>query len=1346
LPFQTNTNVPPYVDDYDESKDFHKILFKPGVSVQARELNQMQTIMQKQIERFGDNIFKQGTIVSGCNFIFYPAYAYVKILDTEVDGTVAVVSNYRSQFIINETSGLKGSIQTTINGFESTNPDLKTLYVTYLNSGFNGNTASFASNDVLKIYDLNRSIYKVNITDGGAGFSNTDNVVVSPRLIVNVASGSFANGDYVTNNLGANVQIINVDNVTYAAQQQICLTVRPTNAILALAASNSTNWTITGGQSITNQANTVAARCEGVIGGGARIRAVTDGIGKVIALAILARGQQYTFPPYVSIQSANNTSGISALSLIVQNYIATVTVAPAVDAVGNGYAFSVSDGVVYQRGAFLRVTAQSAVVSKYSQKPDKVSIGFTSTEEIIDSNQDTSLLDNSEGLGNATAPGADRLKVTPTLLLVSSKDAEANAEFFTLAAWSEGMPYKQNQVSSYDVIGDVIATRTKEESGNYVVDSFLLSTRSPVQANMEGGYYSSVIDPGTAYINGYRVSTRTNFAIDVPKPTTTLVSNNQHVNLNYGNYVFVNQLGGTFLFNTGDVVSLYDTATGFLNNTSGFASITPSGTLIGTARIRSLIPNTGTPGTPAGTFRMYLFQININPGQSFARARSIAYSGTRSGICDIVTTLNGSTGGQDAVLQESSISNLLFATGVDSMTNANGVNYTYRTMDLAVTVANNGILTKSISARPDEVYPYTSALTQNQLRDLVVVPTAQDLVFTTNVTGTVAVTSTSAVVVGTGSSFGTDLQAGDYVYAYTAGGNTSLRRVVSVVNNTYIVLNANLTFSNTSCGIARVFPLNVPIPLGTRSGISANVASNQTTLTINLGTTFQFSGSTAATLAYNTQRSNVTHSTKQPNRIQYVKLNLSTSSITGPWCLGVPDIFRLRGVYVGDSTVTNTATNSVTSFYIDHNQNPDFLDLGWLYIGQKAPISLTSANYLLVEFDYFTGSGVGYYDPTSYVGSNTALRLAADSLTLSSLTTKVNSFEVPELFNDRGDEFDLLQYFDFRPSAVATVTPSSTPAGAPVDPSSIVSFGNTSNYVNDLKFPLPGSEMVFNVEQYLGRTDAMFVHQDATIEVVQGKPDVVLTKRFSPSTPQDAMKLTDLTVPPYPCLPIVRGTNITQILNTRVTNGKYLKVREDSRAVSKPQSQTGAAFSIPKVYTMADIGHIDRRLQDVEYYVSLNMLESNTVNLAIPSSTDPSLNRFKYGFFADDLSTYAYSDRDNPSYQAYIEDNAAVPEKLNWDMYLNGVIGGPDYIDFQIVSQENASWPDTLGPVCVLQYVTYNIVTVANTTVLQIPDQPAVQVVFTNNPLYFENNVDQSAGSNGSSDGGTGSGTGSSSD
>ena len=43
---KTNLNTSPYYDDFDQSKNFYKVLFKPGFPVQARELTSSQSISQ----------------------------------------------------------------------------------------------------------------------------------------------------------------------------------------------------------------------------------------------------------------------------------------------------------------------------------------------------------------------------------------------------------------------------------------------------------------------------------------------------------------------------------------------------------------------------------------------------------------------------------------------------------------------------------------------------------------------------------------------------------------------------------------------------------------------------------------------------------------------------------------------------------------------------------------------------------------------------------------------------------------------------------------------------------------------------------------------------------------------------------------------------------------------------------------------------------------------------------------------------------------------------------------------------------------------------------------------------
>lgn len=59
-----------FIDNNVEDKNYLRILFNGGRSVQIRELNQLQSILQSQIDKFGSSIYKQGAAVigGGCSF------------------------------------------------------------------------------------------------------------------------------------------------------------------------------------------------------------------------------------------------------------------------------------------------------------------------------------------------------------------------------------------------------------------------------------------------------------------------------------------------------------------------------------------------------------------------------------------------------------------------------------------------------------------------------------------------------------------------------------------------------------------------------------------------------------------------------------------------------------------------------------------------------------------------------------------------------------------------------------------------------------------------------------------------------------------------------------------------------------------------------------------------------------------------------------------------------------------------------------------------------------------------------------------------------------------------------
>ena len=1387
MPITTDLSGSPYFDTFTPTNDYYKVIFRPGVAVQVRELNELQSMLQHQIETFGDNIFKRGTIIDGCNFMFYNPYPYIKLSDTELDGTIAAPSTYVGHYAKN-SANLIAFVINYEDGFESTAPDLKTAYIKYINSGDSGDLHAFTPGETITIYNPNNVVQRVLINNGGSGFSNNDVPVFLSALVVNVSSGSFNVSDHITNLVRANSTVVAVDSTTLADSGQVILSIKPMSADLIAANSSANNWSFSNSEAIQVYGNpAVAGTIEGVIGYGANGIIRTDSTGKIVSFTMNNKGASYTVLPTVTIKSIGNPAGTTSLSLTPQDYLAKIKIPGTGDAVGNGYAFGVTEGVIYQRGYFERVEPQTVIVSKYDQLPNNVVVGFTTIEEIVDSNIDTRLLDNALGTENENAPGANRLKLTPQLEIYSKDAAVANDELFELVEWSEGNPFKQNKKTAYNKLGDEMAMRTSDATGDYVTNKFKVTTRSPANSSFEGGLFSVVVDPGVAYISGYKVETNRNFVIDVPKGLDAKITNNAYISVDYGNYIRIKEVGGLFQFSTGDRVDLYSTEKTFLSNTvaARTGNTTPVGTKIGTARIRSMVHESGVAGTPSAVYQLYLFNIAMSAGFNVKNVKSVYYNGTYKGIADVVQDLDGTTGNSVTIIQSNKNDRLLFSAGVESLKNANNTTYRYRTIDQSVAFANSGILTKSIAASPTEFYPYSGNLSSvDMLNDLYVVPIGSDIRAKTALTGTINLTTGSANATGSGTAFLTDLQDGDYVYigANSTGGG-DVRRVVARFTNTLLRLDSNGSFANATATVSRYFPKSVPIPFGSRSGLTANVDVARNVLTLNLG--MQFLGPAAnAAVGINIENQNAVQTAKTPQRDKYVRirpannatgaiqpsfltglitLNPAANSVTGtgtkftteltvgnqivaevvypgqnnsggnkhyipvtvssissdtaltlltvptfvagttytnvkygipgsfkgPWCLGVADAFRLKNVFIGsNNTFTGTESDvvdAVENFYIDHNQNVNYYDLSYLYIKPGSGLTISPTDVLLVKFDYFTGGTGGFYITPSYVSANSQQVATTDSLNLDDLSATsgaVNTFEIPEVNETKGGYYDLMRCFDFRPSVVNVVTPSSTASGAPYNPNYSLSFGDTTNPANDKKFPLPGSSIKTNLEQYMGRVDSVFVNKDGQITVVKGNPDTDVTKRYEPNKSDDSLRLNNLIIPAYPNIPKSVSPTLAEVLNTRMANEKYAQIRNKSKIIQAPFTQYQIEMEQPSGYTMADIGGLERRIADLEYYTSLTLLETSMKDKVIPSSIDRSLNRFKFGFFADDFSTTIGSDLENPAYSATIEDDKVVPPKQEWTVYSNNEGITCDYVDYAIITQNNATVTNTVGPNC----------------------------------------------------------------
>ena len=142
---KTNLNVSPYYDDFDESDNFHRVLFRPSYAVQARELTTLQTILQNQIDRFGRHAFKEGAMVIPGNVGFTTDYYAVKLQDTFSSASIADdISDYVGTRITGATSGVVAEV---IEAVAATSTDPITLYVKYTKTGTNNTSTTFSDGE-----------------------------------------------------------------------------------------------------------------------------------------------------------------------------------------------------------------------------------------------------------------------------------------------------------------------------------------------------------------------------------------------------------------------------------------------------------------------------------------------------------------------------------------------------------------------------------------------------------------------------------------------------------------------------------------------------------------------------------------------------------------------------------------------------------------------------------------------------------------------------------------------------------------------------------------------------------------------------------------------------------------------------------------------------------------------------------------------------------------------------------------------------------------------------------------------------------------------------------------------
>ena len=785
---------------------------------------------------------------------------------------------------------------------------------------------------------------------------------------------------------------------------------------------------------------------------------------------------------------------------------------------GLSSALTVEDGIVYLDGKFVNHTTQTIILSKYSKYPT-VKVGFEVEESTISPEDDQTLLDPAQGSFNYAAPGADRYQVSTTLVAYEPTDTIPST-FNQLVDIVSGSVQRVYTTNIYGELGKNMARRTYDESGNYAVRQFPVLIKEHLNVDGNNGLRElNTVDPerggskdllaigleaGKAYVRGYEHETFQTEYVVVPKGLTTVSQQEIPISTAYGNYILVDEFCGMWDLNTGDTVSLRSTAAGAITATT-FSAAAAAGSQVGTARVKQIVYESGTVGTAAAEYRLYLYDIAMSSGD-FKDVRGIYYNDTADGHADIVL-VDG-----NAVLQETSFNKSL-----------------YRIPARA---------TKTIA--PSAVYDNSFIYTKEFDGEL-------------NANGQVTITLT-----------------GDETFPYAAGGFTS-----TIINNNFTMIMKEAATINS---VSRPIGSNIALTAATFTRNSAQ------SITIDLVGAVTSAPKTIK-LYVNVQTANANPVLKVLREDRYAIINTNThpSTNTGTYSLGLSDVYQIKNIFIGantdsDSAVVAAGVDIASSFTLDNGQRDNEYRNARIIKKPSAP-SLTNKK-LVIKLDYFTHDGASA-DGTFFV---------VDSYPIDDTGATAGTIKTQDIPVYRspltGESFDLRDTLDFRVRYADSAANSTTVGSATTNPTESTTLSAPSVGITN---PVPTEQFITDLEYYLGRTDRLIIDSEGVFSSIYGTAS--LTPGI-PAEPENAMSLAIITIPPYPSL----APNVAKSVN-RPDYGVTFRSIDNRR------------------YTMRDIGVLEQRINRLEYYTSLSLLEKAASDLSIPDAAG--LDRFKNGILVD---------------------------------------------------------------------------------------------------------------------------------
>ena len=1195
MPQLTNLNVSPYFDDFDPANDYYRVLFKPGRPVQARELTGLQSMLQNQIEKFGQHFFKEGAKVIPGNTSFTNQYTCIQ-LNNEFQGVpvAAYIDQLVGSTITGQTSGVTATVDKILSSEDSENNNL-TLYVNYRGSNTSNNQTEIFS-------DAENLTSNITISSGLLGNSTISIGTPFATTIAQNASGKGSafhveNGVYFVRGQFVNVsqETLILDQYTNTPSYKIGFNIleevitADLDETLNDNSQGFNNYSAPGADRLKITLNLFKKDLNDIDDSAfVELAKVEDGVLRskkqnteynTFADELARRtyeesGDYYVTPFDVSVvNSLNNNEGNGGIFQAGQFTYTGGT--PSKDLA----LYNISKGKAYVRGYEIETISSTYLDVK---KP-----------------RTTSTLED-QALEYKTGPALklNRVYGSPTIGIgntytVSLRDQRTN----TTQPGSANLPGKE--------IGQARVYDTSLETGSY----------STSNANLNEWDISL-----------YDIQTITELSIN-EGPTSTLSA---------GTFVEGNNSGATgflrYAVSAGVALTVTETSGNFIKNEAlifnGIANgrVAVAVTEYGISNIKSLWgTNNGVVGI--NTFCADVIQTNkfsvgvatISPASgagsiSTVRSTNPLFPGTGElvKINDLVQYSDISSADRDPIMAR------VTSVGTDTITVAGVANV-------------SGVVNGTLPSSALEVSDFKIVSTDFESSDDVTLYTELPKHDVSNVDLTDASISIRKVY------GGETIALNRIANTLTAGENETFlpfdpeRYAVFRSDGTTEELTADRLVFGSGMTTLDILNLSTATDSGNVSIITTlkkikPIAKNKIKKRVNsiivdksklegsgIGSTSLNNGLTYGNYPYGTRVEDETISLNVPDIIRMHGV-FETTTVDGTPSAPSMDLTSINSsstttteLIIGEYLVGQTSgaiacvaekSDSDTITYIYKNDNI-FVE-GETVIFQEsnvqAVISVLSESDFNISNEYFFNNGQKdtYYDygtitrKSDFDAPTKAIKIYFESAYYDSTDTgditTVDSYKTFDYVDEIQEVNGLANtdMIDIRPR-VADYTVSEG-ANSP-----LTFAGRSFNQAGQTATNILASDesIVIDFSYYLGRIDRIFLTKDGKFQVVYGAP------AEDPQLPG----------------PIDEGIEVAQI-----TFPAYLYNVNDATI----------NFLEYKRFRMSDINNLESRIRNLEFYTSLSLLETNTANFFVPDSDG--LNRFKSGFFVDNFETFSTQD------------------------------------------------------------------------------------------------------------------------